>query len=161
NNSDTHDVTGHGTPVAGAAAACTNNNIGVASLAWGCKIMPLRISDTTGYATYAATANALTWAADHGARVANISYQMTQSLSIQNAAQYFNSKGGVVTVAAGNYSTVHTSPDASSILTVSATDSSDNLCAFSDSGSDVDLCAPGNVIWTTTNGGGYGSWWGT
>jgi subtilisin family serine protease len=46
NNSDTSDVCGHGTAVAGAAAAASNNAIGVASIAWGCRIMPVRISDT-------------------------------------------------------------------------------------------------------------------
>ncbi len=45
NNSNTADVDGHGTMVAGVAAALSNNGIGVTSLAWGCKIMPLRIAE--------------------------------------------------------------------------------------------------------------------
>jgi subtilisin family serine protease len=44
NNSNTSDVYGHGTAVAGTAAAAANNNIGVAGVAWGCKIMPIRVS---------------------------------------------------------------------------------------------------------------------
>ena len=67
--------------------------------------MPIRISDTSGYATYSVAASALNWAADHGARVANISYQMAESASISSAAQYFQNKGGVVTIAAGNNAT--------------------------------------------------------
>ncbi len=50
NNANTTDVYGHGTKVAGTAAAAGNNGTGVASVAWNCLIMPVRISDTSGYA---------------------------------------------------------------------------------------------------------------
>src|SRR5262249_19129541 len=100
NNSDTSDVNGHGTAVAGTLAAWGDNGVGIASLAWNCQLMPIRIADASAYATYSAAANALTWAADHGARVANLSYAMTGSSTVTSAAQYFRSKGGIVTVAA-------------------------------------------------------------
>jgi subtilisin family serine protease len=74
NNSDTRDVYGHGTMVAGTAAACSNNGIGVASVAWNCKIMPLRVTNLDGQGSCSAMAKALTWAADRGARVANMSF---------------------------------------------------------------------------------------
>jgi hypothetical protein len=159
--SNTSDVYGHGTATAGTATAYANNGNGIASVAWNCKIMPIRISDVNGYASFSTAASGLTWAADHGARVANISYQMTNSSAISSAAQYFMSKGGVVTISAGNYSTVHTNADNPYVLTVDATDSSDNLASWSDSGADVDIAAPGVDIYTTCNGGGYGSWSGT
>src|SRR6185436_14722604 len=76
NNSNTADVYGHGTAVAGTIAATTDNYDGVSSLVWNCLIMPIRISDPSGWATYTDAAEGLTWAADHGARVANISYEM-------------------------------------------------------------------------------------
>src|SRR5262249_39732123 len=157
NNSDTHDVYGHGTPVAGTAAASSNNGAGVASVTWNCRIMPVRISDTTGYAYYSTTASALTWAADHRARVANLSYEMSTSGTVTSAAQYFQSKGGVVTMSAGNYSTFVSAADNPYVLTVSATDSNDLLTTFSNYGNIIDLAAPGVGIYSTDNGGGYGS----
>src|SRR5262245_44341749 len=94
NNTNLTDVTGHGTAVAGTAVANGNNAVGVAALTWNCFIMPLRIADTNGYGTSSAISSALTWAADHGARVANISYgNVTKVASIDTAAEYFQSKG--------------------------------------------------------------------
>jgi subtilisin family serine protease len=160
NNSDSNDVVGHGTIVAGTATAATNNASGVASVAWGCKIMPIRISDTNGYASYSAAASALTWAADRGARVANISYVMTTSSAVTSAASYFQSKGGVVTISAGNYSTFDSLPDNPYVLTVSATNGDDVVYSWSNSGNNVDLAAPG-FVYTTIKGGGTSSASGT
>src|SRR6185369_14948071 len=89
NNSDTRDVYGHGTVVAGTVAASSNNGQGVASIAWNCPIMPVRISALDGTAAYSAMAIGLTWAADHGARVANLSYMASNSSTVRSAASYF------------------------------------------------------------------------
>ena len=154
NNSNASDVYGHGTKVAGTAAALSNNTQGVASVAWNCKIMPIRISDTSGNATYSAMASGLNWAADHGARVANISYIASTSSTVKSAAQYFQSKGGVVVSSVGNNSTFDSTSDNPYILTVSATDQTDTLSYFSNTGNNVDLAAPEGA-YTTTMGGGY------
>jgi thermitase len=161
NNADTRDVTGHGTPVAGAAAAAGNNGQGVAGVAWGCRIMPVRICDTNGYASLSMIANGLTWAADHGARVANISFRASSGSTITSAAQYFQSKGGVVTVSAGNNGIFDSAADNLYVLTVSATDADDAVASFSNTGNNVDLAAPGVNLETTTTGGDYGSGTGT
>jgi len=160
NNSSTMDVSGHGTAVAGTAAAVSNNGVGVASVCWSCRIMPIRVSDMTGYATYSAIANGLTWAADHGARVANISYIVSDSSAVTSAAQYFQGKGGVVTSSAGNYSTFSNSPDNPYILTVSATDYFDVIYSYSNTGKNIDVAAPGDSV-STQMGGGYVSTGGT
>ncbi len=160
NNADTSDVYGHGTMVAGTVAASTNNQQGVASVAWGCLIMPVRISDSTGMASYSTIASGIRWAADHGARVANVSYRVTTSSSVTSAANYMNSKGGVVTVAAGNDSYFDSTADNPSVLTVSATDAADNLYSWSNRGNNIDVSAPGNV-YTCIRGGGYGAAFGT
>jgi len=160
NNSDTADVVGHGTGVAGVAAASSNNGIGIASVAWGCRIMPIRISDISGYASYSAMASGLTWAADHGARVANISYNVSGSSTVSSAAKYFQSKGGVVAAAAGNEGAFSKNPDDPYILRVGATDSTDTLYSWSNTGNNIDLVAPGNAS-VTTRGGGYGGGGGT
>ena len=47
-NSDTHDILGHGTAVAGTAAAAGNNGLGVAGVNWNSRILPVRICDSTG-----------------------------------------------------------------------------------------------------------------
>jgi thermitase len=161
NNSDTSDVYGHGTAVAGTAAAASNNGLGVASVAWGCRIMPIRISAVNGSASISAIANGLTWAADRGARIANISYKVTNYSVVRSAAQYFQSKGGVVVIAAGNDKMFDANSDNPYVLTVSATDGNDNLASFSNTGNNVDLAAPGVSIDTTNRGGGYGFWGGT
>jgi len=161
NNSNTSDVYGHGTAVAGTAVASSNNGIGVAAVAWGCRLMPLRISDLNGYGYASTISKALTWAADNGARVANISYRIDFSSSVSTAAQYFMSKGGVVTMSAGNEAAVYNTAEDPSILVVSATDSVDKLATWSNTGNNVDLAAPGVSIRTTNNGGSYGSWSGT
>jgi thermitase len=160
NNSDFNDIAGHGTAVAGTAAAATNNGMGVASVCWGCKLMPVRVSDASGNATYSAIASGLTWAADHGARVANISYIVSDSSAVTSAAQYFQSKGGVVASSAGNYSTFSNSSDNPYILTVSATDQSDVIYYYSNTGKNIDLAAPGDSF-SPQMGGGYVSTGGT
>jgi thermitase len=160
NNSSTMDVSGHGTAVAGTAAAASNNGVGVASVCWSCQIMPIRVSDMTGYATYSSIASGLTWAADHGARVANISYIVSDSSAVTSAAQYFQGKGGVVTSSAGNYSTFSNSLDNPYILTVSATDQFDVIYSYSNTGKNIDVAAPGDSF-STQMGGGYVSTGGT
>jgi subtilisin family serine protease len=162
NNADTTDVNGHGTKVAGAAAALTNNAIGVAAVAGDARVMPMRVSGADGYAYYSTIASALTWAADRGARVANISfYGVETSSSARSAAQYLKNKGGLVVTSAGNYGVEETIAPSDTMITVSATDSNDNKTSWSSYGSFVDVAAPGASIYSTVNGGGYGAVSGT
>lgn len=161
NNSDTNDVFGHGTKVAGVAAAATNNLTGISGVGYNCKIMPLRISDPTGMASASNMAAALQWAADRGARVANLSFAASGSATVTSAAQYFMSKGGVVTMSSGNSGTALSTADSPYVLTVSATNSIDGMSGFSNTGSMVDCAAPGEGIYTTTMDGGYASVSGT
>jgi len=157
NNSNTSDVFGHGTMVAGAAAAVGNNATGVAGVAWNAKIMPMRISDTSGNITYySMVANALTWAADHGARVANISYTVQHVAAIQTAAQYMRNKGGYVVTSAGNTGALSSAATTNTMMTVAATDQNDVRASWSTYGPLIDISAPGVGIYSTIKGGGYG-----
>jgi len=155
------DDNGHGTAVAGTAAAATNNAVGVAGVAWDCRIMPVKAAGNNGYASSSTLYNGLVWAADHGAKVANLSFKVTDNSFVRMGMQHFVSKGGVVTVSAGNDGAQATTPDNPYCLTVVATDSADQKTSWSAYGSNVDLAAPGLNIVTTNRGGGYGSWAGT
>jgi subtilisin family serine protease len=162
NNSNTADSNGHGTAVAGTAAAATNNGVGVASVAGGAKIMPVVIADPSAYAYWSTVAQGITWAADHGARVESLSYVgASASSTIQSAASYLRSKGGVLYVAAGNTGAIDNTPPTSLMMVVSALQQGDTLASFSTYGSFVDISAPGNNIITTAMGGGYWNCWGT
>lgn len=162
NNSDTSDPHGHGTAVAGAAAAVFNNGTGVASVAGGARIMPVRIADANAYAYWSTVAQGLTWAADNGARVANISYVgVAGSSTVQSAAQYMKNKGGLVIVCAGNNGIDEGIAPTSTMIPVSATNSSDLKTTWSSYGSFVAISAPGQDIWTTTRSSGYAAWSGT
>lgn len=156
NNSITTDVYGHGTKVAGSAAALTNNSIGVASIAPGALIMPIRVTDTSGMGSLGLMASGIVWAADRGARVANLSFSAAGGYStVQTAAQYMKGKGGLVVTAAGNDYTEITLAPSSSTIVVSATDTTDQKTSWSNYGQFVDVAAPGTYIWTTLKGGTY------
>lgn len=161
-SNNTADINGHGTAVAGTAAAATNNANGVAGVAWNATILPVRISNASnGYAYWSDIARGLNWAANQGADVANISYSVTSSSTIANAAQYMRSKGGLVVVAAGNDGVDPGYANSPYMITVSATTSSDAKASWSNYGALIDVAAPGASIQTTSKGGTYGSWSGT
>ncbi len=133
-----------------------NNGAGVAGVAGSARIMPLRVSDASGYAYYSTIANAVTFAADNGARVANASFSgVYGSASVKSAANYFKSKGGLLMVSAGNSGADDGAAATSAMIPVSATDGSDLRASWSSFGSYVALSAPGVGIWTTSNDGGY------
>jgi thermitase len=163
-NSDTSDVLGHGTAVAGTVAAATNNGIGIAGVNWASHVMPLVVVDQNDSAAYSNIAAAIQYAADHGVRIINVSIGgVNSSDSLQRAVDYAWSKGAVVFASAMNSSTStpYYPAACSHVVAVSATDANDHLASFSNFGSWITLAAPGTSILTTMNGGGYGYWNGT
>ena len=160
NNSNTNDVNGHGTAVAGVIAAIGNNGIGVVGVAYHAKVMPIRITDASCNTTLSIVASALTWAANHGADVANISYSnLYKSSTVIAAANYLRSYGGETVVSADNDAINEGTANTTSMITVSATTQSNTLASFSSWGPMVDLAAPGVQVGTTLWNSGYG--WGT
>jgi len=103
------DENGHGTHVAGIAAAKTNNGIGVAGTAPGAKIMPVRVLAADGTGDVSTAVAGIRWAANHGAKVINLSLGDTPldqtngtAASTERAVAYAWSKGAVIVAAAGN-----------------------------------------------------------
>ncbi len=158
------DDYGHGTHVAGIAAARINNGIGIAGMAGHATFMPLDVFPSSGYGTYEDLIRAIVYATDNGARVINLSLGATSySRGEEAAVDYAWAHGVVVVAAAGNtgrnsyhYPAAH--PHA---IAVAATDAYDNLAGFSTRGDFVDVAAPGVGIWSTYRGERYGSMSGT
>jgi len=73
NDNNPIDSYGHGSQCAGVAAAETNNGTGIAGVAGGCKIMPLKAMNNSGDLTFTAITNCITHAADNGAHVISLS----------------------------------------------------------------------------------------
>jgi thermitase len=158
NDSNPADDNGHGTAVAGVAAAQGNDGIGVAGAAWNVAILPVKTMGANGSGSYSAIANGITYSADRGARIINLSLGGTATSStLQNAVSYAWNKGCVLIAAAGNNGTSTTVYPAAypNVIAVSATTSADTMASFSSFGSFVDLAAPGQDITTSWPGGGY------
>ncbi len=122
------------------------------------------VLDSSNYATYSDIASAIEYAADHGARIISISIGgSSASSTLQSAVDYAWNKGSVVFAAAMNNSssTPYYPAACNNVVAISATEPNDTFASFSNYGSWIDLSAPGDLILTTTLGGGYGSWWGT
>lgn len=164
NDNNAYDEQGHGTHVAGTIAATTNNGIGVAAVAPDVKVMPVRVLDANGSGTNDWVASGITYAADNGAKVINMSLGGSSgSQALQDAVNYAWSKGVVVVAAAGNSNTSSPSYPAyyTNCIAVAATDSNDARASFSNYGSWVDVAAPGVNIMSSTLGGGYAKYSGT
>lgn len=139
----------HGTMMASMAAADTNNGEGIAGVAWNCLILPVKIVDQEGLGDYATLIEGLMWAADEGADVINLSVGgATPSPSLESALKYAYDKGVVIVAAAGNDTNQVVYPAAYDqyCLAVGATDYNDQRAAWSATGPEIDVAAPGERI---------------
>src|SRR5262249_42594772 len=138
----------HGTYVAGAAGLAADNGSGNAGYCPRCRVMPVQVGTDSG-ATYGNMATGLIWAADHGARVANLSWAGTSaSATLASAVAYARSKGVVVFAAAGNSNCdCPTYPAATpGVLGVAGVANSGSKAGDSNFGSWVAIAAPeGNM----------------
>ncbi|MBM3133867.1 MAG: hypothetical protein FJZ89_00955, partial [Chloroflexi bacterium] len=142
------DDEGHGTHVAGIAGAISDNVLGVAGVAWNPRLMPVKVLDSEGSGWYSDIAAGITWAADHGARIINLSLTGgSASSTLQNAVNYAYSKGCLIVAAAGNDyqrgNPVKYPAAFPHVVAVAATTHEDKHASYSETGSYVDLAAPG------------------
>ena len=143
---DASDDAGHGTHVAGTIAQSTNNNYGVAGIAYEASLMPLKVLGASGGGTVADIAEAIRYAADNGADVINMSLGGAgESQLMEDAINYAHQKGVVVIAAAGNSNQNSASYPARypHVIGVAALDSVGVKAPYSNFGAGVDISAPG------------------
>lgn len=162
-STDVTDAIGHGTMVAGVAAASTNNSIGVAGAGYDASILAVKVADSNNLIDTMAESAGIIWAVDHGARVINLSLGSPSADPTEtNAVAYAVSHGVVVVAAAGNSGApadgnpVEYPAALPGVLAVGGTDPvQDVIAPFSNHGSYVDVAAPAVGIVTTSVGGTY------
>ncbi len=146
------DLYGHGTHVAGIAAAATNNSVGVAGLGYDASLLNVKVLGDNGSGYYSWIANCLVWAADNGAKVANMSLGGPfSSKTLEAAVNYAWGKGVVLAAAAGNSGSASRTYPAyyNNVIAVAATDVNDKKPSWSSFGKWVDVAAPGVEIYST------------
>jgi thermitase len=152
-----HDENGHGTHVAGIAAAITNNTIGVAGMDWQARIMPVRILDYYGATNSADVADGIVWAYTNGAKVLNLSLGGYEDVTaIKEAVDAAYAAGSLVVAAMGNDNLETPAYPAAydNVLAVSATNKVDLVTYYSNYGDHCDVAAPGGEMsyYGDTNG---------
>ena len=158
---DTHpnDDEGHGSHVAGTIAQSTNNNKGVAGVAYGANIMPIKVLDSRGSGDYGDIVDSVYWATDNGADVINMSLGGPYNSSALRAAiEYAYDNGVTVVAAAGNDSSsrlMYPAGYTDHVMAVGATRYDGTKSYFSTYGTGLSVVAPGGDVRVDQNGDGY------
>ena len=145
------DLNGHGTFIAGVIAESTNNGRNLTGIAYGAKLMPVRVLDADGLGDAASIGRGIRWSVQHGARVVNLSLEFDPSTprsqipEVLNAIRYAHSRGVVVAAASGNEAegAIAYPARANGVISVGATTEHMCLADYSNTGSGLDLVAPG------------------
>ncbi len=158
---DPTDDHGHGTHISGIAAAETDNGEGIAGVAWDCKILPIKIGDSSGIILVSDEIMGINWAVQNGADVINLSIGGPgESQPERDAIRDAYNNGVVVVAAAGNVGAATEYPAAyPECMAVAATNSSDERVTFvntateispweSNYGPEIDVAAPGDNIFS-------------
>ncbi len=161
----TDDVLGHGTHVAGIAAAPANNGQGVAGISFSSNLLIGKVLDDDGSGSISQLFDGIYWAADHGADVINMSLGAQESCDpswweditdtgrneLRDAINYAINRNVVLVASAGNNGNSNLTWPAScpNVLSVANTTQSDAKSSSSTFGTWVDVAAPGSSIWST------------
>ncbi len=163
-NTDEHpnDEEGHGTHVTGTIAQSTNNNLGTAGIAFNCSIMPVKVLSRRGEAPYTTIADGVYFAADNGAHVINLSLGgPDDSTTLKNAIAYAYNQGVTIICSAGNEyqegnPAMYPAAYDEYCIAVGATRYDQTRAYYSNTGTYLDLVAPGGDLNVDQNGDGYG-----
>ncbi len=159
NDADPTDDHGHGTHVAGTVAQSTNNNLGVAGVAYSARLLPVKVLGANGEGSYDNIIKGITYAVDQGAQVINLSLTgRSGSQALRDAVAFAYNRGVIVVAAAGNSSGPVEYPAAYDeyVIGVGATRYDNTLAPYSNFGPQVDLVAPGGAVGVDQNGDGFG-----
>lgn len=165
NNPD--DQSGHGTHVAGIAAAVGNNGLGIAGVSWQATIMPVKVLDTFRRGQEAGIADGIAYATANGADIINLSlgqgdihYPCDAIQVMTEAIQTATAQGVLVVGAAGNENDTQVSCPAAldEVIAVGATDMDDarwvdSVSLGSNQGDHLNVVAPGKDIYSSTSVG--------
>ncbi|WP_256623778.1 S8 family serine peptidase [Methanolobus chelungpuianus] len=161
-NNDPHanDDQGHGTHVAGTIAQSTNNGIGVAGVAYGCTLMPVKVLNKRGSGTLQYLIDGITYAADNDADVISMSLSFAPGVNpegLENAINYAYGQGVTIVAAAGNdgLGTVCYPAAYDKCIAVGATRYDGDRTSYSNYGEALDIMAPGGDTAIDQNGDGY------
>jgi subtilisin family serine protease len=147
----------HGTHVAGIIAATRNNSEGIAG--WSLvQLLAVRVLNDSGSGTTDVVASGVRWAADHGARIVNMSLTSTQSSAPMGEACQYAAQFGVLIAASGNNGQQAVGFPAAygECIAVGASATDSRLAYFSNYGAEQEVVAPGVTIMSTVPGGSYG-----
>ncbi len=149
-NDDWADIDGHGTHVAGIIAASGSNEIGTVGAAMDVRIMPIRVLAANGTISTSSIADAIYWAIDHGADVINLSLGASTPSEVERAAVVEATSAGIPVLAASGNRASQISYPASypETISIGALDSNGNRASFSSVLSEVDIAAPGILIFS-------------
>ena len=150
-DNDPIDESGHGTHVAGIVGAAVDNNVGIAGIAWNCRLMPIRGAGVEGVRDDRSAA-AIVYAVDNGARVINMSWGgRERSFVLRDVVDYAYARGVLMVAASGNASEGASIFPAGyrKVISVAATEQHKQKFYQSNFGASIDIGAPGNVIVST------------
>lgn len=151
-------LNGHGTNVAGAAAAIGNNATGVSGVGWNFSIMPIRVSNiSSGGALLSEILEGARWASDNGAYSVNCSFGGAEDPETRSSGGHIRAEGHLLVFAAGNDGLANQTNDWEKVTIVGASNQSDSWVNWSHTGVGIDCIAPGVSIRTTNRSGAY-SW---
>jgi len=150
-NAYPNDHNGHGTFVAGTIAEATNNHFGLTGLAYGVRLMPVRVLNSQGEGDASTIAEGVRFAVRHGAQVINLSLEFSSEVTASDipelieALRYARRRGVIVVAAAGNegHATIAYPARAPDVVAVGATTEHGCLANYSNDGSGLTLVAPG------------------
>lgn len=156
-NGNVTDELGHGTHVAGIVGARFNNGLGIAGMAGGVRVMPVKVLNQRGDGWLSDVAKGIIYAADNGAQVINLSLGGEPSSQfLQEAVDYARNRGVLIVASTGNDGGPVLYPAACEhVLAVAATNEDDVRPSFSNHGPQVDVAAPGVDIYSTWYRGNY------
>jgi serine protease len=157
-DSDPTDNDGHGTFVAGTIGQRSGNGVGVAGLAPSAKILPVKVMSDGGYGSVSAISNGIIWATDQGASVINMSLGTTgSSETLRQACEYAYSRGVVLVAATGNEyaSSLNYPAKYDTVIGVGASRVDGRRAPYSNTGSGVEILAPGGDLSKDQNDDGY------